>query len=45
MNGIAIGISRFGASAPGKILYEKLGLTVQRVVDEAMKLSRKVAEP
>ena len=45
LNGIAIGISRFGASAPGKILYEKLGLTVQRVVDEAMKLLRKVAEP
>ena len=39
LNGIAIGISRFGASAPGKIVYEKLGLTVQRVVDEAMKLS------
>ena len=39
LKGVAIGISRFGASAPGKIVYEKLGLTVQRVVDEAMRLS------
>jgi len=39
LNGVAVGISRFGASAPGKIVYEKLGLTAQRVVDEAMKLS------
>ena len=40
LNGVAVGISRFGASAPGKIVYEKLGLIVQRVVDEAMKLSQ-----
>ena len=39
--GIAVGLSRFGASAPGNIIYEKLGLTVQRVVAEAMKLSGK----
>ena len=39
--GIAIGIPRFGASAPGNIVYEKLGLTVQRVVQEAQKLSGK----
>jgi transketolase len=41
LGGIAIGISRFGASAPGNIVYEKLGLTVQRVVDEAVKLLHK----
>ena len=39
--GIVIGIPRFGASAPGNIVYEKLGLTVQHVVDEALKLSGK----
>jgi transketolase len=39
LNGVTVGISRFGASAPGKIVYDNLGLTVQRVVDEAMKLS------
>jgi len=47
LNGVAVGISRFGASAPGKIVYEKLGLTAQRVVDEALKLSHReaAAEP
>jgi len=37
-NGIAIGLSRFGASAPGKVVYEKLGLTAQRIADEALNL-------
>jgi len=36
--GIALGIDHFGASAPGKMLYEKFGLTAQRVVEEAQKL-------
>jgi len=38
LKGKAIGISRFGASAPGSVIYEKLGLTPQQVVDEALKL-------
>ena len=38
LDGIAIGLSRFGASAPGKVIYEKLGLTAQHMVDEALKL-------
>jgi len=38
LDGIAIGLSRFGASAPGKVIYEKLGLTAQRMVDEALRL-------
>jgi transketolase len=38
LDGITIGIPRFGASAPGQIIYEKLGLTVQRVVGEVLKL-------
>ncbi|MBN1862665.1 MAG: transketolase, partial [Dehalococcoidales bacterium] len=37
-DGIAIGISRFGASAPGKTVYEKFGLTAQHVVEAALKL-------
>ena len=32
------GIDHFGASAPSKILYEKFGITVDRVVEEALKL-------
>ncbi len=31
--GVAIGVDRFGASAPDKVLFEKYGLTVQAVVD------------
>ncbi len=36
--GVTIGIPHFGASAPGKVVYEKLGLTAQRVADEAERL-------
>ena len=36
--GGAIGISHFGASAPAGVLYEKFGLTAQRVIEEAKKL-------
>ena len=38
LDGIAIGLSHFGASAPGGVLYEKFGLTAQRVVEEAERL-------
>ncbi|MAS36616.1 MAG: transketolase [Anaerolineaceae bacterium] len=36
--GIAIGLDRFGASAPYEVIYEKLGLTPQAVVDTAKSL-------
>lgn len=39
--GIAIGIDRFGASAPYKAIYQHLGLTAQSMVDEAEKLLKK----
>jgi transketolase len=39
--GIAIGVSRFGASAPGKTVYEKFGLTAQHVVDAVLALVRR----
>ncbi|MFH1719209.1 MAG: transketolase [Planctomycetota bacterium] len=38
LDGIAIGVDRFGASAPEKAIYENLGLTVQRVTEEAERL-------
>ncbi|MFC2033258.1 transketolase [Chloroflexota bacterium] len=41
LDGIAIGLDRFGASAPGDLVYEKLGLTVQRVTDEARSLVKR----
>lgn len=40
LDGTAIGISRFGASAPSKTIYEKLGLTAERVVNEAERLQK-----
>jgi transketolase len=38
LEGIAIGLSHFGASAPSKVIYEKFGLTPQRVATEALRL-------
>jgi len=37
--GAVIGIDRFGASAPGKIVMEKLGLNVDNVVQHALRLA------
>ena len=39
--GIAIGIDRFGASAPGPIALEKLGISVGHVVEAAKSLVKK----
>jgi transketolase len=40
-DGIAIGIDRFGASAPGPIVLEKLGISSAHVVEAAKKLVKK----
>jgi transketolase len=37
-SGVTMGIDHFGASAPGKVLYEKFGLTAQTLVSEAVRL-------
>lgn len=36
--GVAIGVDHFGASAPGPVIYQHLGLTPERVVDQALRL-------
>ena len=36
--GVSIGLSRFGASASAEVLYQELGLTAARMVEEAEKL-------
>ncbi len=36
--GQIIALDRFGASAPAKILYEKFGLTTDRVVEKALEI-------
>lgn len=37
-NGRAIGIDRYGASAPGDTVFEKLGLTAQSVAETVKRL-------
>ncbi len=41
VEGICLGVDDFGASAPGDVIYEKYGLTVERVVDTARELYQK----
>ena len=38
LDGVAIGVPHFGASAPIGVLYEKFGLTAQRMAEEATRL-------
>jgi transketolase len=38
LDGAALGLDRFGASAPYQILYEKLGITAQAVVEAARRV-------
>jgi transketolase len=38
--GIAIGVDRYGASAPWEVIYEKLGITAAHVVEAVKKLVR-----
>jgi len=40
-DGIAIGLDRFGASAPGPIALEKLGISTDHVIEAAKKLVKK----
>ncbi len=40
-NGVVIGLDRFGASAPGPIALEKLGISVAHVIEHAKKLVKK----
>ena len=38
LDGVAIGLPHFGASAPAGTLYERFGLTAERMADEAMRI-------
>lgn len=40
--GKIIGVNTFGASAPGKLLYEKFGLTVENVIREVKNLLQSI---
>lgn len=41
LDGTAIGIDKFGSSAPGKVLFEKYGITKEHVEEEVSKLIEK----
>jgi len=41
LEGDIIGLNRFGASAPGEVVMEKLGFTVENVVNRALALIRR----
>lgn len=41
-SGAVIGLNRFGASAPGAVLYEKFGFTPDHVVETALSLVGKI---
>jgi len=38
MDGDVVGVDHFGASAPAKVLFEKFGITADRVVEKALAL-------
>jgi transketolase len=38
LDGVAIGLSRFGASAPARVIYDQLDLTAKRVANEVVRL-------
>jgi transketolase len=40
-NGVALGLERFGASAPYQRIYEELGITVDKMVEAARGLARR----
>ena len=41
LDGLSVGIDRFGASAPYQVVYEKLGVTAEAVAEAARSLVRK----
>ncbi|HEC83284.1 MAG TPA: transketolase, partial [Firmicutes bacterium] len=40
LDGETLGLDRFGSSAPGKVVYERLGFSVTEVISRALKLVR-----
>ena len=40
LDGVAVGLPHFGASAPANILYKEFGITAERVAEEATRLAR-----
>ncbi|MFN3347172.1 MAG: transketolase-like TK C-terminal-containing protein, partial [Candidatus Bipolaricaulaceae bacterium] len=45
LDGAVVGISRFGASAPGAVVLEKLGISVENVVHVAREVLARLSRP
>ena len=43
LDGAVIGLDHFGASAPDAVLYEKFGITAEKVVERALQLLKRQA--
>ena len=43
LDGVSVGMNGYGASAPAGVLYEKFGITAERVADESRKLVNKAS--
>lgn len=43
-NGVMIGVNSFGASAPYKVIYEKFGLTAEKVIEQAHRMLQTTQE-
>lgn len=41
LEGVVVGMERFGASAPSKVLYEKFGITAEHIILTAKELVRR----
>jgi transketolase len=41
LEGIVVGMDRFGASAPAGVLYEKFGITAAAICDSTRRLVKK----
>jgi transketolase len=44
LDGEVLGISRFGASAPGSLVLEKLGISVSEIIASAKRVLRGMAK-
>ncbi|NQW22169.1 MAG: transketolase [SAR202 cluster bacterium] len=43
LDGVAVGMTTYGASAPAGVLYEKFGITAERIAEESRKLVKEAS--
>ena len=45
LDGVSVGMTGYGASAPAGVLYENFGITAERVAEESRKLVNRASQP